>query len=70
MSQEEQKENLVRDIAAVVEAQTGLQLSLEFIEELLGDIQREQLKALVYQAFLAVQKKLVTPEAVPTSENG
>lgn len=70
MNQEEQKENLVRDIAAVVEAQTGLQLSLEFIEELLADIQREQLKALVYQAFLAVQKKLVAPDAAPTSENG
>lgn len=73
MDQEEQKQNLVQEIAQVIETQTGVQLSPDFIEELLGDIQREQLKALVYQAFLAIQKNRTTPSlegAAPTSEIG
>lgn len=73
MDQEEQKQNLVQEIAQVIETQTGVQLSPDFIEELLGDIQREQLKALVYQAFLAIQKSRATPslaDVTPTSEIG
>ena len=73
MDQEEQKQNLVQEIAQVIETQTGVQLSPDFIEELLGDIQREQLKALVYQAFLAIQKNRATPslaDVAPTSEIG
>ncbi len=53
---EERKNILIEQIIAVIQEQVNLQLSPEAVEELLAEIQREQMKSLVYQAFLAVQR--------------
>lgn len=73
MEQEEQKQGLVQEIAAIIETQTGVQLTPEHIEEMLLEIQREQLKALVYQAFLSVQRSRAATslaDVAPASEIG
>lgn len=53
---EERKNVIIEQIIKVLRNQTGIELSPEAVEELMGDIQREQLKGLVYQAFLAIQR--------------
>jgi hypothetical protein len=53
---EERKNAIIEQIIEVLRNQTGIELSPEAVEELMGDIQREQLKGLVYQAFLAIQR--------------
>jgi regulator of replication initiation timing len=74
MPQFEKEEDMLEAISQVVEENTGLALNTDYIKELLVEVQREQLKGVVYRAFMAVnQAKEENPPAAEESkveENG
>lgn len=63
------EEEMLQAMAEVIAKSTGLTLDHEHIRELLLEVQREQLKGLVYRAFMAVNEA-VEPEVPVSTETG
>jgi hypothetical protein len=59
---------LFQEISQFIAEKTGLELSPELIGELLGEVQREELKRLVYEAFMAVQQQRMAVKEVASGE--
>lgn len=51
------EQELLQQIAELIEENTKMVLDTDTIKTLLLEIQREQLKGLVYKAFIAVSQK-------------
>jgi len=66
------EEEMLQAVVELVEQASGLVLSTQYARELLVEIQREQLKGLIYKAFIAVnQPKEVNPSTeTGAEENG
>ena len=58
------EEEMLQAMVEVIEKSTGLVLDQDHVKELLLEVQREQLKGLVYRAFMAVNqaREPSTPE--------
>lgn len=69
MPQFEKEEDMLEAISQVVEENTGLALNTDYIKELLVEVQREQLKGVVYRAFMAVNQPETT-ESNPLDPTG
>lgn len=65
MSQFASEEEMLQAMVEVINQGTGLVLDTSHVKELLLEVQREQLKGLVYRAFMAVNK---TVEATPEKD--
>lgn len=61
------EEEMLQAMVEVIEKSTGLVLDQDHVKELLLEVQREQLKGLVYRAFMAVNQAR-EPEAVQAVE--
>jgi hypothetical protein len=59
------EEEMLQAMVEVIEQSTGLVLDQNHVKELLLEVQREQLKGLVYRAFMAVNQ---TKESQPQEE--
>jgi hypothetical protein len=55
------EEEMLQAMVEVIEQSTGLVLDQDHIKELLLEVQREQLKGLVYRAFMAVNQAKEQP---------
>lgn len=64
-SPEMQKMMLLSAVSHNVSQRTGVQLSPKDVETLLLEVQREQLKRVVYQAYIEVTQ----PEGNPSEDN-
>lgn len=53
---------MLQAMVEVIEQSTGLVLDQDHIKELLLEVQREQLKGLVYRAFMAVNQAKEEPQ--------
>lgn len=66
------EEEMLQMMSELIHDQTGLVLSNDDVKTLLIEVQREQLKGLVYKAFLSVNaaaREVVQPEVpAPASE--
>jgi hypothetical protein len=56
------EEEMLQAMVEVIEQSTGLVLDQDHIKELLLEVQREQLKGLVYRAFMAVNQAKEEPQ--------
>lgn len=54
---ENREEDMLLAMAQVIQENTGLALNSAYIKELLLEVQHEQLKGLVYKAFLTVNEE-------------
>lgn len=61
------EQELLELMAEHIEARSGVVIGVEDIKNLLIEVQREQLKGLVYQAFLAVAKLGATDAQTPST---
>lgn len=66
--QPKNEEELLQQMAEVIEKSAGIVLEPEAIKALLLEVQREQLKGLVYKAFMLVNQPPEAPEAEATRE--
>ena len=57
------EEEMLQAMVEVIEQSTGLVLDQDHIKELLLEVQREQLKGLVYRAFMAVNQAKEEPQS-------
>lgn len=70
------EEEMLQAMVEAIEKSTGLVLDQDHVKELLLEVQREQLKGLVYRAFMAVNqaREPATPQteepAKEESEHG
>lgn len=55
------EEEMLQAMVEVIEQSTGLVLDQDHIKELLLEVQKEQLKGLVYRAFMAVNQAKEQP---------
>lgn len=55
------EEEMLQEMVELIEKSTGLVLDQEHVKELLIEVQREQLKGLVYKAFMAVNQAREQP---------
>ncbi|TXH11477.1 MAG: hypothetical protein E6R04_02510 [Spirochaetes bacterium] len=62
----EQKNALVQQIIEIINSQVGVALEPELVEELMAEIQRDQMKTIIYQAFLSIQR--AAAEGAPQEE--
>lgn len=62
----EQKHALIQQIIEVINSQVGVALEPELVEELMAEIQRDQMKTIIYQAFLSIQR--AAAEEAPQEE--
>lgn len=60
------EEEMLQAMVEAIEKSTGLALDQDHVKELLLEVQREQLKGLVYRAFMAVNQ--AREPGVPTPE--
>ena len=58
----ENEQELLNRMAHLIRSQTGLLLDNNTIKELLLEVQREQLKGLVYKAYVAVNEAAMKEE--------
>ena len=56
------EEEMLQAMVEVIEQSTGLVLDQDHIKELLLEVQKEQLKGLVYRAFMAVNQAKEEPQ--------
>ena len=70
MPQFEKEEDMLEAISQVVEENTGLALNTDYIKELLVEVQREQLKGVVYRAFMAVNQPETAEDSNPLDPTG
>jgi len=61
--QPKNEEELLQQMAEVIEQSSGIVLEPEAIKALLLEVQREQLKGLVYKAFMLVNQPPEAPVA-------
>jgi hypothetical protein len=63
------EEEMLQAMVEAIEKSTGLVLDQDHVKELLLEVQREQLKGLVYRAFMAVNQAREQPvESVASSK--
>lgn len=70
MPQFEKEEDMLEAISQVVEENSGLALNTGYIKELLVEVQREQLKGLVYRAFMSVNQPEAKEDSNPLDPTG
>jgi hypothetical protein len=72
MAQFENEEAMLQAMVESIEGGTGIVLDTAHVKELLLEVQREQLKGLVYRAFMSVNQSAEAASAVnpldPTGE--
>jgi hydroxymethylpyrimidine/phosphomethylpyrimidine kinase len=59
---------LFQEISELIADKTGLLMTVEQVEELWDEIQREELKRLVYQAFMAIQQDRMLAKKAASGE--
>lgn len=58
MAQFRSEEEMLQAMVEMIQQGAGVVLDQEHVKELLLEVQREQLKGLVYKAFMAVNKAM------------